>query len=75
MVKEDRRSAGVRLGETLNAPQAFAFRLPAATQHLKAGQKRALDLLAEAGHTGGPRRAQLTRKITKLGEPAKPAAE
>ena len=40
---------------------------PAATHHLDADQKKALDVQADAEHTDGPERERLTRKITKLG--------
>ncbi len=48
---------------------------PAATNHLDAGQKKALDVQADAEHTDGPERERLTRKITKLGNPTKPTAD
>jgi hypothetical protein len=38
---------------------------PRATRHLTSGQKRALDLQAEAEHTDGPKREKLTRKIKR----------
>ena len=46
----------------------------AATRHLDAGQKKALDVQAGAEHTDGPEHERLTRKITKLGDSAKTAA-
>jgi hypothetical protein len=38
---------------------------PRATQHLTPGQKRALDLQAEAEHAEGSRREKLTREIKR----------
>jgi hypothetical protein len=39
---------------------------PAATQHLHEGQKKALDVQADAEHTDGPEREKLTRQVEKL---------
>lgn len=41
---------------------------PRATRHLTAGQKRALDLHAEAEHIDGPKREELTREIKRAAE-------
>jgi hypothetical protein len=38
---------------------------PNATRHLTPGQKRALDLQAEAEHTDGPKREKLTRAMKR----------
>ena len=63
-------SAAQKRPETLTEADA-----PAATRHLGAGQKEALDLHAEAEHTDGRRREKLTRQITKLGGGAKRTRE
>lgn len=41
---------------------------PKATEHLDKGQKRALDVQADAEHTDGREREKLTRKMEKLGD-------
>jgi hypothetical protein len=48
---------------------------PAATRHLDAEQKEALDVTADAEHTDGKQREELTRKIEKLGGGRKPTAD
>ena len=47
---------------------------PAATEHLKENQKKALDVLAEAEHATGAKREKLTRQIERLGDSKKSVA-
>lgn len=41
---------------------------PAETSHLSEAQKKALDSQADAEHEDGPKREELTRQATQLGD-------